>query len=94
MEKELSSDLISLMIGNLIGYSESQGGLIEKYEEEFYLDYFDRMKIDEATRKVPHSKELEVEEFVRVFLDLIYHTQEETIYLTMSLIQLFKRIKE
>ena len=74
--KEISEELIHQMIANLVGYSESHGDLLTKYHEQFYLSYFDRVKIDQASKEFPSHKEIEVEEFVRIFLNLITHQSD------------------
>lgn len=60
MEKEeYTQDMIEQIIYNVIGYSQQNGDLLCKYNDEFYLSYFDRLKIDEAVKKVTiHTKEL------------------------------------
>lgn len=83
------------ILANVVGYSAQNGNLLTKYNDHFYLNYFDRLKIDETLKKVPsHQKELELQEFVRLFLNSIHHTPEETLYLTMSLNYLYEKIKD
>jgi hypothetical protein len=76
MEKEefTKSNIIDQILYNFIGYSQLNGGLLTKYNDEFYLSYFDRLKIDETIKKVPiQQKELEIAEFMRLFLSVIDH---------------------
>lgn len=58
MEKEeYTQDIIDQIICNVIGYSQANGNLLHKYNDAFYLNYFDRIKIDETVRKAPaHQK--------------------------------------
>lgn len=55
MEKEEFSrgNIIDQILCNIIGYSQENGNLLTKYNDEFYLAYFDRLKIDETIKKVP-----------------------------------------
>lgn len=87
--------MIDQIIINVIGYSQKNGDLLHKYNDDFYLSYFDRFKIDETIKKIPEEqKELETGEFVRLFLSVVTHKPDETLYLTMSLVNLYKKIKE
>ena len=58
MEKEeyTKSSIIDQILYNFIGYSQQNGSLLTKYNDEFYLSYFDRLKIDETIKKVPPNK--------------------------------------
>ena len=47
-----SADLIEQIVSNVIGFSQSNGNLLNKYNDEFYLNYFDRLKIDETMKKL------------------------------------------
>lgn len=87
--------MVEHLLCNFIGYSQENGDLLNKFTDEYILVYFDRFKIDEAVKKVQsHQKELTMTEFVRLFLSLIKHDTNETLYLTISLIRLFRKIKE
>lgn len=47
MEKEeYTQDMIDHILCNVIGYSQQNGNLLTKYDDNFYLSYFDRLKID------------------------------------------------
>ena len=53
MEKEESQAItIDKLINNFIGFSQSHGHLLAKYNDAFYLNYFDRLKIDETVKKI------------------------------------------
>ena len=68
---------ISTLIFNLIKHANDSGGLLNRYDEEFFLSYFDHKKIIEAELMLhDKEKELTVEEFLRFLLNLIHHTQE------------------
>lgn len=55
--EEYNSSAIEKIINNFIGYSQHHGHLLQKYNDSFYLNYFDRLKIDEAVKKVDsHQK--------------------------------------
>lgn len=73
-KEEYSHEMIDHILRNVIGYSQLNGDLLSKYNDAFYLAYFDRLKIDETMKKVStHHKELEISEFVRLFLSVIAH---------------------
>ena len=60
-EKTITPSLIDQIIANVIGFSQTNGNLLEKYTDTFFLNYFDRMKIDETLKKLEsHQKELEM----------------------------------
>lgn len=58
MEKEeYTQQMIDQIICNVIGYSQANNDLLNKYSDQFYLSYFDRLKIDQTIKKVPqHQK--------------------------------------
>ena len=52
-----SINLIEQIVSNVIGFSQAQGNLLNKYNDAFFLNYFDRLKIDETTKKLEsHQK--------------------------------------
>ena len=60
-EEKLSStysvDLIEQIVSNVIGFSQAGGNLLTKYNDDFFLNYFDRLKIDETIKKLEsHQK--------------------------------------
>lgn len=58
MKKEESSKItIDKLITNFIGYSQSHDHLLTKYNDSFYLNYFDRLKIDESVKKIQSHQE-------------------------------------
>ena len=91
---DLSEELIEQMVNNLIGYSELNGNLLDKFQEPFFLSYFDRFRIEEASLKFPSQQEINLEEFIKIFLIIIEHKPFETIYLALNLIDLYGKIKE
>lgn len=61
-ENHHPSDLIDQIITNVIGFSQKNGNLLTKYDDQFFLAYFDRIKIDQTLKKLDsHTKEMEVD---------------------------------
>jgi len=89
-----SAHSAELLITNIVAFSSRNGRLLEKYNLEFYLNYFDRNAIMNLAGKVPPHQPLTQQDFIRTFLLQIDHQEEETLYLAMSLKQLFNAILE
>ena len=75
-------------------YSERHGQLLTKYSLDFYLNYFDRTAIMSVASRLPPHQPLTQSDFIRTFLLHIDHSIEETLYLAISLKQLFCSILE
>ena len=91
MNKKDSSNLI---VSNILAYSQQHGGLLAKYNLDFFLDYLDRDTILEMADYIQPHQHLTVEEFVRIFLLKIEHLDHETLYLALSLKQFYESILE
>ena len=82
------------LINNIVQYSQRNGKLLEKYNLEYYLNYFDRNAIMSVAAKLPPHQPLTQQDFIKIFLLQIEHSEEETLYLALSLKQLFNSILE
>ena len=80
------------LINNIVSYSERHGKLLQKYSLEYYLNYFDRNAIMSVASKLPPHQPLTQQDFIKIFLLQIDHCEEETLYLALSLKQLFNSI--
>ena len=61
------------LITNIIEYSNRNGRLLEKYNLEFYLNYFDRNAIMNLAGRGPPHQPLSQQDFIRTFLLQIEH---------------------
>lgn len=78
------------IIDRIIGYSQAHGNLFSKFSEQFCLSAMEPHLLIEARNMAEPSEEaLSVSDFVRLFLLLIKHKQDETLYLAMTLKGLF-----
>ena len=82
------------LINNIVEFSHHHGKLLEKYSLDYYLNYFDRSAIMAVAAKLPPHQPLTQQDFIKIFLLQIEHTEEETLFLALSLKQLFNSILE
>jgi hypothetical protein len=70
---------------------------VEKYNKEYILSVIeerDEIQLIQRNLREYDMKGVDIIDFVRIFLNLIPHHEEETLYLTIGLIDLFKDICE
>ena len=82
------------LITNIVGFSQEHGDLLNKFNLDFYLHYFDRNAIVAMGDQLHPHQELTQEQFLRIFLLKINHAEEETLYWALSLRRLFHSILE
>ena len=69
-------DNSSHIVKNIIAFPQEKGDLLNKYNIDFILGHFDRNTILDMTDHIqPHSK-LFIEDFIRIFLLKITHTED------------------
>jgi len=88
------SNIADRIIDNIVGYSQQHANLLNKYNLQFFLGYFDRNAILSLSESIPAHQQLNSEDFLRLFLLRIPHAQQETLFLALSLKQLFDCILE
>jgi hypothetical protein len=86
MNQSNSADSI---IDNILAYSQQQANLLDKYNLQFFLNYFDRNAILSLSDCMPPHQQLNSQDFLRLFLLRIPHSQQETLFLALSLKKLF-----
>jgi hypothetical protein len=92
--KAPSPESAELILSNLLSYSDRNGRLLQKYNLDFYLTYFDRAAIMQLAATLPPHQPLTQHDFIRVFLLQIEHSPDQTLYLALSLKALFHAILE
>ena len=80
-------------ITNLLKYSDSHQNLLQKYSTVFYIDYFDQSTIQELEETMGARTYTEVE-FIKIMVQFVLHPRDETLFLVMSLIEVFGRIAD
>lgn len=81
----------------MIGYkSQNNQNLFETINQDYVFSLFEREKLQEIEKGLLDAgkKHLNIVQYVKIFLSHIDHTEEETLYLTISLIDFFKSISE
>ena len=76
---------------------EGRNLYIEKYNKAWILSIIresDQIKLLEQRFKDFESHGIDIIDFVKVFLNMIEHTEKETLYIVLALIDLFKDICE
>lgn len=90
-------DKIDALVQMLITQKDKSGNRsIEKYDREWLIESLqgEILQIVEKKFAVHSEKGLDVVDFVKVMLSIFEHSQEETIYIVLELIELFKMICE
>lgn len=87
------NSLISSIIGK-VDYSGIQ--YIHRYSTSWLLDILngDKLSLIESKFKLYDKKGVDIVDFVKILLECFEHKQEETIYIVLSLVDLFKGIGE
>lgn len=80
-------------VGSLMHYSESHGGLLEKYSDDFFLAFFDKYTIEELEEKIGRTR-LNKNSFVRHLATFVPHRPDETLFLVMSLLAVFEKLAQ
>ena len=85
--------LIQLLINNKDTYGQR---LIKKYNREWLLEVLNGeiLQIIEEKFKEQEEKGLKIVDFVKILVGIIEHSQEETIYIVLELIEFFKGVCE
>ena len=89
---------IEKLIKLIINYKQpdTNSPLLLKFTVQYIISIMDRDKIVllEKSYKDYSKKGVDIIDFVRIFLNIIDHTEEETLYLVMALIEFFRIIAE
>lgn len=96
-EPKPKRDQVDSLVQLLVNKRDSQGvRLIKKYSREWLLEVFNGELLGtvEQKFKLQEDKGIDIVDFVKILLGLLEHSQEETIYIVLELIELFKAICE
>lgn len=94
-DRLLNSDRLEEIVDKIVGLADGQDRLIDRFNSNFLLDYFDRSKVQRLEKVFSESsKKMDMVQFVRYFLSVIEHRDQETIYLTIALIDIFKELSQ
>ncbi|EAR87863.2 WD domain, G-beta repeat protein (macronuclear) [Tetrahymena thermophila SB210] len=88
-----TKEVDELVIKILTYRNKTNGRVYDTINQDYLLNLLDKTKIIEIEKSFP-TKGLDIIDFVRLFLNNIPHREDETLYLAISLIDLFKRISE
>lgn len=96
-ESKLEAERIDRLI-EMISYAKDQSGrpLLKKYDSSWLLEVLnaDKLAIIESKFKEYDKKRVDLIDFCKVFLSVFDHSQDETLYLVLTLIDLFKETCE
>jgi hypothetical protein len=94
----MEEEKAELLLRKIIDFSESAVSqkLIFKYNIKYLMLIFDQPKLKQIDQKFKdyHEAGVDILDFIRIFVSLIEHKLEESLYLTLGLIDLFKAISE
>lgn len=88
---------IEEIIGKIIAYrDENNIHLLSKFTVKYVISLIEKDKIAQIEHafKEYDKKGVDIIDFVRIFLNIIEHNSSETLYLIMSLVELFRIISE
>ena len=88
---------IEKLIGKITNFKDEKNqNLLAKFSVKYLISIIEKDKITDLEKRfLEYDKNgVDVIDFVRIFLNLIEHLEHETIYLVMSLIDLFRMISE
>ncbi|KAL4499692.1 hypothetical protein ABPG72_017232 [Tetrahymena utriculariae] len=88
-----TKEVDELVVKILTYRNKTNGRVYDTINQDYLLNLLDKTKIIEIEKSFP-TKGLDIIDFVRLFLNNIPHREDETLYLSISLIDLFKRISE
>lgn len=69
---------------------------INRYDSTWLLDTLngDKLQLIESKFKLYEKKGVDIIDFVKILLESLEHRQEETVYITLNLVDIFKGIAE
>lgn len=92
----VEDELSSLIVGIIEQYDENGTPMITKYDRGYIIDMLDGEKMKKLEEKFEDFdvKGVDIIDFVKIFLSVIEHTENETLFLIVGLIDIFKEISE
>lgn len=94
---EQESAKINKLISSIIQKKDYQGKMyINRYDSTWLLDTLngDKLQLIESKFKLYEKKGVDIIDFAKILLESLEHRQEETVYITLNLVDIFKGIAE
>lgn len=76
--------------------NQNNVSLLQKYSQQYLMSVLEREKLDQLEQQFKDydKKGVDIIDFVRIFLNIIQHKENETLYLCIALVDFFRLISE
>lgn len=94
---EINEGRLGDIVQQIVDYSDDGGRpMILKYDKSYIIDMLEgeKMKLLETKFGEFDKKGVDIIDFVKIFLNVLEHSEHETLYLIVGLIDIFKEISE